>query len=162
MISTVKCVERPAPTRRCNKTAAHFGVFLVTCIASSSPQMPRFSMVRKFLPRWGPDATSTTLDVAIEALNLAKEISSVTPAKAAFGSVGVVLAVVKVPFHLFCGNELPVHIYLGLHGQRRRLRQACTVLRRDLRNTRPRNQGEERGRPHYVPVPGDGPVDNVS
>ena len=41
------------------------------------------------------------LDVAIEALNLAKEISSVTPAKAVFGSVSVILTMIRVGSHPF-------------------------------------------------------------
>jgi hypothetical protein len=40
----------------------------------------------------------STLNVTIEALNLAKEISSITPAKAVFGSVSVLLTMIKVPF----------------------------------------------------------------
>jgi len=38
------------------------------------------------------------LNVAIEGLNLAKEVSSVTPAKAVFGSVGALLAMIRVSF----------------------------------------------------------------
>ena len=45
----------------------------------------------------------STLNAAIEALNLAKEISSITPAKAAFGSVSVVLAMIRVGFLLVNG-----------------------------------------------------------
>ena len=44
----------------------------------------------------GRDGVLSSLNVAIEALNLAKEISSVTPAKAVFGSVGVLLVIVRV------------------------------------------------------------------
>ena len=42
----------------------------------------------------------STLNAAIDALNLAKELSSVTPAKAVFGSVSIVLAMIKVSFLL--------------------------------------------------------------
>ena len=38
----------------------------------------------------------SALNAAIETLNLAKEISSITPAKAVFGSVSVILAVIRV------------------------------------------------------------------
>ena len=38
------------------------------------------------------------LNVTIEALNLAKEISSVTPAKAVFGSASILLAMIRVRF----------------------------------------------------------------
>ena len=40
------------------------------------------------------------LDVAIEILDLAKEISSITPAKAVFGTVSVILTMIKVSFLL--------------------------------------------------------------
>ena len=42
----------------------------------------------------------SALNAAIETLNLAKEISSITPAKAVFGSVSVILAVIRVSFLL--------------------------------------------------------------
>ena len=38
----------------------------------------------------------SALNAAIETLNLAKEISSITPAKAVFGSVSVILTVIRV------------------------------------------------------------------
>lgn len=49
----------------------------------------------------GQDDALSTLDVAIETLNLAKEISSITPARAVFGSVGVILTTIRVSFFLF-------------------------------------------------------------
>ena len=45
----------------------------------------------------------SVLNAAIEALNLAKEASTITPAKAVFGSVGVALTMIRVGF-------LPVNI----------------------------------------------------
>jgi hypothetical protein len=44
------------------------------------------------------DVTLSSLNAAIEAMNLAKEIASITPAKAVFGSVSVVLAMIRVSF----------------------------------------------------------------
>lgn len=44
----------------------------------------------------GRDGLLSALDVAIEGLNLAKEISSITPAKAVFGSVSVLLIMIRV------------------------------------------------------------------
>jgi hypothetical protein len=49
------------------------------------------------------DVTLSSLNAAIEAMNLAKEIASITPAKAVFGSVSVVLAMIRVSF-------LPAHL----------------------------------------------------
>ena len=43
------------------------------------------------------DGALSALNAAIEAMNLAKEVSSVTPAKAVFGSVGVLLTMIRVP-----------------------------------------------------------------
>ena len=46
----------------------------------------------------GREGALSSLNVAIETLNLAKEIAGVTPAKAAFGSVSVLLTMVRVRF----------------------------------------------------------------
>ena len=47
------------------------------------------------------DDALSLLNVAIEAMNLAKEVSSVTPAKAVFGSVSVLLTMIRVRSPLF-------------------------------------------------------------
>jgi hypothetical protein len=47
------------------------------------------------------DGVVTTLNVFIEAFTLAKEISSITPAKAVFGSAAVILTTIKVRCFLF-------------------------------------------------------------
>ena len=52
---------------------------------TANPQRPK-----------GRDGTLASLNIAIEAMNLAKEVSSVTPAKAVFGSVSILLTMVKV------------------------------------------------------------------
>ena len=49
------------------------------------------------------------MSAAIEAMNLAKEVSSMTPAKAVFGSVGVLLAMIRVHFLLFSDDFFRVH-----------------------------------------------------
>ena len=56
------------------------------------------------------------LNVAIDAMNLAKEVSSATPAKAVFGSVSIILLMIRVYFLLF---DYPsrVHVSSGFHGQ---------------------------------------------
>ena len=43
----------------------------------------------------------SSLNVAIEASNLAKELCSITPAKPVFGSLGVILTMIKVGFFLY-------------------------------------------------------------
>ena len=52
------------------------------------------------------DGALTSLNAAIEAMNLAKEISSMTPAKAVFGSVSVVLTMIRVSFFFPHLNQL--------------------------------------------------------
>ena len=47
------------------------------------------------------DNTLSLLNAAIEAMNLAKGLSSVTPAQAVFGSVGVLLTMIRVCFSPF-------------------------------------------------------------
>ena len=42
------------------------------------------------------DGVLSSLNAAIEAMNLAKELASVTPAKAIFGSVSVLLTMIRV------------------------------------------------------------------
>jgi len=46
----------------------------------------------------GQDGALSSLNVAIEGLNLAKEIAGIAPVKAAFGSVSVLLTMVRVRF----------------------------------------------------------------
>lgn len=46
----------------------------------------------------GQDGVLSALNVAIEGLNLAKEISGIAPAKALFGSVSVLLVMIRVSF----------------------------------------------------------------
>jgi hypothetical protein len=53
--------------------------------ATPQPQQPK-----------GRDGVLSALNVAIEGLNLAKEISSITPAKAVFSSVSILLVMIKV------------------------------------------------------------------
>ena len=53
-------------------------------------------MVAKSQRPKGRDGTLSSLNVAIEVLNLAKEATSATPAKAVFGSVSILLAMIRV------------------------------------------------------------------
>ena len=48
----------------------------------------------------GREGAISALNGSIEVLNLAKELSSITPAKAVFGSVSVILSMIKVSFLL--------------------------------------------------------------
>ena len=71
------------------------GIFL-TAPLSRIPRVP--TMATNSQRPKGQAGLLSALNVAIEALNLAKEISSVTPAKAVFGSVSVLLTMISVRF----------------------------------------------------------------
>ena len=77
------------------------------------------------------DGVVTSLNIAIEAMNLAKEASSVTPAKAVFGVVSILLTMIKVRL-IFCDGELLIHIYSGLCVQQNRLCRARVSVRRGM------------------------------
>jgi len=57
------------------------------------------------------DDALSLLNVAIETINLAKEISSVTPAKAVFGSVSVLLTMIRVRPPLSSDDTFQVYAY---------------------------------------------------
>ena len=57
----------------------------------------------------GRDAVLSSLNMAIDTLNLAKELSSITPAKAVFGSVAILLTMIKVRSLLFRGEVFRAH-----------------------------------------------------
>jgi len=50
----------------------------------------------------GEDGATSSLNIAIETLDIAREDSSITPAKAVFGSVSTLLKTIRVRFP-FCG-----------------------------------------------------------
>jgi len=56
--------------------------------------------------------------MAIDGLNLAKELSSITPAKAVCGSVAIILIMIRVRFPLVCDGMFQVHALSGHDGQR--------------------------------------------
>ena len=63
-----------------------------------SPARSVWIMNTKPQQQKGRGGTLSSLNVAIETMNLAKEISSITPAKAVFGSVSVLLTMIRVRF----------------------------------------------------------------
>ena len=56
------------------------------------------------------DDALSLLNVAIEAVNLAKEVSSVTPAKAVFGSVSILLTMIRVRLFPSSDGVFQVHV----------------------------------------------------
>ena len=57
----------------------------------------------------GRDSALSSLDLAIELLNLAREVSSITPVKAVFGTVSALLAMIRVRAILFSHEIFQVH-----------------------------------------------------
>ena len=76
------------------------------------------------------DNTLSLLNAAVEAMNLAKALSSATPAKAVFGSVSILLTMIMVCFPLFPNDTIQFHVRPGLDGQQIRLCRARVSLRR--------------------------------
>ena len=56
------------------------------------------------------DGALSSLSVAIVAINLAKEVSSITPAKAIFGSVSALLTMIRVRFLSLYNQPSKVHM----------------------------------------------------
>ena len=75
------------------------------------------------------DDVLSLLDAAIQAVDLAKEVSSPTPAKAVFGSVSVLLTMIRVRLLRFCDDGPRVHVCAGFHEQQNRLRRTWACLR---------------------------------
>jgi hypothetical protein len=75
------------------------------------------------------DSVLSTINATVEGLNLAKEISSPTPAKAVFGSVSALLTMIKVSLFPFCSYHPVVHVHPGFDGQPTGLCRTRAVLR---------------------------------
>ena len=110
----------------------------------------------------GRDAVLSSLNMAIDALNLAKELSSITPAKAVFGSVGILLTMIKVRSLLFRDETFRAHAQPGHDGQRSGLRRRRAVLRRYLQGPRPGDERKEAGRSQPVGMRRNKSADDVS
>ena len=97
-------------------------LFTASREAAFSPPRSILTMVAKSQRPKGRDGTTSSLNIAIEALNLAKEAASVTPAKAVFGSVSILLTMIKVRLFLSYDRTFHVHTLPGLDGQQSGLR----------------------------------------
>ena len=63
----------------------------------------------------GRDGALSSLNIAIDSINLAKDIVDIAPARVVFGSVGVLLTMIRVCSFLFC-DGLRVDTHPGLDG----------------------------------------------
>ena len=84
---------------------------LTACRPRRSPQLPRVLTMDENSQRpKGRDGVLSSLNVTIEALNLAKEVSGITPAKAVFGSVSVLLTMIRVFCSYFTTSGSDLHV----------------------------------------------------
>jgi hypothetical protein len=74
-------------------------------------QLPPVSTMDTTVSHRRRDGALSLLNAAIEAMNLAKEISSATPAKAVFGSVSVILTMIRVCFLLIRLDQPQANVY---------------------------------------------------
>ena len=63
----------------------------------------------------GRDDNISALDAAVEAMNLAEKISTITPAKSLLGSVSTLLTLIRVCFLFSCNDILQIYTQLGLN-----------------------------------------------
>ena len=66
-------------------------------------------MTTKSLRRKGRENSVSLLNAAIDAMDLAEKISSITPAKAVFATVSVLLVMIKVCFLSFRNEMFRAH-----------------------------------------------------
>jgi len=62
----------------------------------------------------GRENTVSLLDAAIDVMNIAEKTSSITPAKAVFATVSVLLTMIKVRFSPFYDEMFRVHTWPGI------------------------------------------------
>jgi len=76
----------------------------------------------------GREGATSALNAAIHDTNLAENVSSIASAKAVFGSVTVLLTLIRVCFLLSYKDLLQVHTHLGLDGQKTGSRRTRVAL----------------------------------
>ena len=77
----------------------------------------------------GRDRAIVTLNAFIQILNIAKDACAIPPAQIAFGSVSVLLTMIRVRSPAFCAYEFPIQVCSGHYGQRKGLRRHRINLR---------------------------------
>jgi hypothetical protein len=117
-------------------------------LATSVPHSPPVSTMASPQPQKGRDGVLSTLDVLIQALNLAKDACGIPPAQIALGSSCVLLTLIRVRFPTLREDKHLIHVSLGHNGQRSRLRRTWARLRWCMPNPLPEIEGKTIGRPH--------------
>jgi hypothetical protein len=106
------------------------------------PHIHRVSAMASSQQQKGRDGVLSTLDVFIQALNVAKDSCGIPPAQIAFGSASVLLTMIRVCFLLLCKDKLLTRVHLGHDGQRPGLCRPWTGLRRCMSDTLQEIEGE--------------------
>jgi hypothetical protein len=97
-----------------------------SCVTASARVQPAIHVLSSLSPRTmastsqpskGRDAVLPTLDVFIQALNIAKDACGVPPAQIALGSAGTLLTMIRVSFPLLREDAPLTQVYLGHDGQ---------------------------------------------
>ena len=92
----------------------------------------------------------SALNMAIDGLNIAKEATNNTPINPIFGSVTILLTMIRVSFFLSRDEAFQAHTRSGHDGQRTGLCRYRAILRRYLQSARAGNGGKEVGRRQQV------------
>ena len=108
------------------------------------------------------DNILSSLNAAIDALNIAGGVSDIIPAKAVFGTVSVVLTMIRVSFPLVYVDRLRAETRPGFDDQPSRVCRTWVGLRRRLYRPRQRAEGEEVGRSQQLCVGGNRAAEDVS
>jgi len=82
-------------------------------LRTASPPPPRAATMTTESQPKNREGALSSLNVAIDIVNLAKEVSDITPAKAAFGTVSILLTMIRVRL-LFRDAMFQVHTWSGL------------------------------------------------
>jgi hypothetical protein len=120
-------------------------------------------MAFKPQPQTGRDVVLPTLDVFIQALNIAKDACGIPPAQIALGSASALLTMIRVRVSLLlCEYGPRNHVYPGHHGQLSGLRRPWEELRKCVSSVAPEIDREAIGRTHSGRVRCDWRTDYVS
>ena len=106
--------------------------------------------------------TVSALNAFIEALNIAKEVSSITPAKAVFGTASILLAMIRVSPTPYFASRCWAEMALGRDGQSSGLRRARAGVRQRLPRPQSWIRRKELERAQQLSVRGNKTADGVS
>jgi hypothetical protein len=110
-----------------------------------SPHPPQISTMASSQPPKGRDHVLSTLNVLIQALDIAKDVCGIPPAQIALGSASALLTMIRVRSPILCEDEPLTRVFLGHDVQRPGLRRAWTGLCWCMPNTLQEIEGKTIG-----------------